>query len=89
MVAAQPAENVTFVFGNLLRENGSGVSTATGAHLALFKNDLSNQFPKLLDGDITQQFRVVVNDLKGSEAILLDGGGAEALGGHTLGTCDR
>ena len=89
MVAAQKPENVTFVFGNLLRENGAGVSTATGARIALFKNDLSNQFPRLLDGDITQQFRVVANDLQGQEAILLDGGGAQALGRHNLGECKR
>ena len=89
MVAAQRPDNITFVFGNLLRENGAGVATATGARIALFKNDLSNQFPRLLDGDITQQFRAVANDLRGQEAILLDGGGSEALGRHNFGECQR
>ncbi len=75
MVVAQAPSNVTYVVGNLLRENGAGVSTATGAKLALGGNDMSNQLPRLLDGDITQQFRAIVQDLHGETPILLDGGG--------------
>lgn len=75
-VSGQKTGEVTYITDNLLRENGSGLTTAAGAAIALKGNDLSNQFPRLLDGDITRQFRAVVADLRGETPILLDAGGA-------------
>ena len=79
MVAAQNPQNVTYVTGNLLRENGAGLYTASGAGLALAGNDMSNQLPRLLDGDITQQFRAIVTDLHGAVPIVLSGQGARPM----------
>lgn len=75
-VSGQKAGEVTYITDNLLRENGSGLTTAAGAAITLKGNDLSNQFPRLIDGDITQQFRAVITDLRGERPILLDAGGA-------------
>ena len=75
-VSGQKKGEVTYITDNLLRENGSGLTTAAGAAIALKGNDLSNQFPRLLDGDITQQFRTIITDLRGEAPILLDAGGA-------------
>lgn len=74
-VSANPDSNRTYVVGNLLRENGAGFSAASGGQLALKDNDLTNQFPRFLDGDITHQFRAIVRDLNGDDPILLDSGG--------------
>ena len=70
-VSAQEDNEITYVTNNLLRENGSGLSTAGGGALALSHNDMTNQFPRFLDGDLTHQFREVVNDLSGQIPILL------------------
>ncbi len=75
-VSGQKKGEVTYITDNLLRENGSGLATAAGAAITLKGNDLSNQFPRLLDGDITQQFRAIIADLRGQTPILLDAGGA-------------
>lgn len=77
-VSANPPDAMTYVVGNLLRENGSGLSTASAGNIALGGNDLSNQFPRFLDGDITYQFRAVIDDLRGENPILLDSGGFRA-----------
>ena len=66
-VSAQKDAEVTYVTGNLLRENGSGLSSASGADIALHRNDFSDQFPRLLDGDITQQYRLIIGDLRGAQ----------------------
>ena len=70
-VSAQGEGEVTYVTDNLLRENGSGLSTAGGGALALSRNDMTNQFPRFLDGDLTHQFREIINDLSGQNPILL------------------
>lgn len=88
MVAAQLPENITYVTGNLLRENGAGLYTASGAGLALRGNDMSNQLPRLLDGDITQQFRAIVTDLRGEVPIVLDGAGARPMMQATPVECE-
>lgn len=70
-VSAQPQEAVTFVTGNILRGNDAGLSTATGAKLLLAGNDFSNQFPRLIDGDITLQNQAIVKDLSGKVPMLM------------------
>ena len=77
-VSANAPDTQTYVLGNLLRENGSGISAASGGSIALEGNDLSNQFPRFLDGDITHQFRAVIDDLHGANPILLDSGGVRS-----------
>lgn len=76
-VSAQTPDAVTYVTANLLRENGAGLATAAGARIALQGNDLSNQFPRLLDGDITQQFRTIIADMRGQMPILMHAGGSQ------------
>ena len=76
-ISGQTKASVTYVTDNLLRENGSGLASANGAGIALRGNDFSNQFPRLLDGDITQQFRVIVADLRGRAPVLLGSSGAQ------------
>lgn len=88
MIAGQLPKNVTYVTGNLLRENGSGLFTASGAGLALLGNDMSNQLPRLLDGDITQQFRAIVTDLRGEVPIVLSGAGAGPMVETTPPECN-
>lgn len=88
MVAAQLPHNVTYVTGNLLRENGAGLYAASGAGLALHDNDMSNQLPRLLDGDITQQFRAIVTDLRGKVPIVLDGAGVSPMVRATPPECE-
>lgn len=73
-VSANTPDTQTYVLGNLLRENGSGISAASGGSIALVGNDLSNQFPRFLDGDITHQFRAVIEDLHGRNPIRLESG---------------
>lgn len=77
-VSANTPDTMTYMVGNLLRENGSGLSAASGGSIALKGNDLSNQFPRFLDGDITYQFRAVIADLHGKNPILLDSGGVRS-----------
>lgn len=78
-VSANRPENMTYVLGNLLRENGSGLSAASGGNIAMQGNDLSDQFPRFLDGDITHQFRAIIDDLRGRKPILLDSGGVRPV----------
>ena len=74
-VSAQKEANVTYVSGNLLRENGSGLSTVQGGDIALSRNDMRNQFPQFLDGEVTQQFRAIVRDLEGQTPLLMNAQG--------------
>ena len=74
-VSANSQDNMTYVVDNLIRENGSGLSTASGGNIAMKGNDLSQQFPRFLDGDVTFQFRAIIEDLRGANPILLNSGG--------------
>lgn len=87
-VSAQEPTDVTYVLGNLLRENGSGLSAASGGDLALEGNDLSDQFPRFLDGDITHQFRAIIADLRGEIPILLNSGGVRTASRPSRETCE-
>lgn len=87
-ISSQPTDNVTYVLDNLIRENGSGVSTAVAGRIAMAGNDLSNQFPRFLDGDVTLQFRAIVADMKGESPIYLQSGGVQPAGRLTPAECD-
>lgn len=87
-VSANEPQNLTYVVGNLIRENGSGLSGASGGRIAMQKNDLRNQFPRFLDGDITWQFREIIDDLRGERPIILDSGGAREAHNLAPEDCD-
>lgn len=87
-VSANTPDTQTYVLGNLLRENGSGISAASGGSIALSGNDLSNQFPRFLDGDITHQFRAVIQDLHGKTPIFMDSGGVRLADRLTPDSCE-
>lgn len=72
-VSSQPETEMTFVTDNILQENGSGVSSASGGEIAMNGNDLSNQFPRFLDGDLTHQFRAIIDDMRGQNPIVISG----------------
>lgn len=78
-VSAQQDDMLTRVTGNIIRENGSGLATASGGRIAILGNDLSNQFPRFLDGDITHHFRDIAGDLRGTHGVVLDPRGVERL----------
>lgn len=70
-VSSQRAGAQTFVSENILKGNKAGLATATGAELVLVGNDFSNQFPRLIDGDLTLQNRAIAMDLRGDTPIVL------------------
>ncbi|NND16941.1 MAG: right-handed parallel beta-helix repeat-containing protein [Silicimonas sp.] len=87
-VSGNTPENLTYVVGNLLRENGSGLSTASAGDIAMQGNDLSNQFPRFLDGDVTHQYRAIIDDLKGTRAVRLNSSGVETADRLRPDHCD-
>lgn len=87
-VSANRPDNVTYLIGNLIRENGSGLSTASGGNVAMQDNDLSNQFPRFLDGDVTHHFRAIVADMTGRTPLLLSARGVEPIDGLRTGACN-
>ncbi|MVO16611.1 right-handed parallel beta-helix repeat-containing protein [Parasedimentitalea huanghaiensis] len=76
-VSDQPRDAVTYVSDNTLRQNKAGLSTATGGQLMLVGNDLSDQLPRLIDGDIALQNRAVATNLSGETPMLMSAGGTQ------------
>ncbi len=76
-ISSVSSGNITHVASNLIRENGSGVSTAQGGEIALAGNDFSNQYPRFLDGEITHEFRVIAGDLRGETPIVISAFGTK------------
>jgi mannuronan 5-epimerase len=74
-VSKQSSEAMTFVRGNLLAENGAGVSAAAGAAILMEGNDFSRQFQQFLSGDLATQTAHMARDMRGQEAIVLTAGG--------------
>jgi mannuronan 5-epimerase len=74
-VSAQDVAAITFVRGNLLAENGAGVSAAGGAAILMEGNDFSRQFQQFLSGDLATQTTHMALDMRGKEAIVLTAGG--------------
>lgn len=70
-VSEQTKNAVTYVSDNRLRQNKSGLATATGAQLMLSGNDLSDQFPRLVEGDILLQNRAIATNLHGKVPMLV------------------
>jgi poly(beta-D-mannuronate) C5 epimerase len=73
-VSDQRKGAVTYVSDNTLRQNKAGLSTATGGQLMLVGNDLSDQFPRMIEGDIALQNRAIVTNLRGDVPMLMSAG---------------
>ncbi len=74
-VSAQGEDDLTYLEGNVMAANGSGISTATAGNVFLAGNDFSHQFPRFLHGDIARQSRLIAQDLKGVTPMLVSAGG--------------
>ncbi len=74
-VSAQPAAAVTWIAGNRIAFNGSGLATAEGAALHLAQNDFSRQFTQFLSGDLTQQSVYLARDLDNAAPLILTAAG--------------
>ncbi len=70
-ISDQDTSAITYVTGNILRQNKSGLATATAAQIMLDGNNLSEQFPRLIEGDITLQNRAFATNLRGTVPMLL------------------
>lgn len=78
-VSAQPKGAQTHLSDNVLMRNDAGINTATGGVLYLDGNDFSDQFPRLVDGDITLQNGVIVRDLRGAVPVRMTAGSSEPM----------
>jgi mannuronan 5-epimerase len=76
-ISAQDNNAVTFMRGNLLAENGAGVSAAAGAAILMEDNDFSHQFQQFLSGDLATQTAHLARDMRGAAAIVLTAGGLQ------------
>ncbi|RVT85741.1 hypothetical protein DXV76_08310 [Rhodobacteraceae bacterium CCMM004] len=74
-VSAQDALSGTFLEGNTLASNGSGVSTAVGGNLKLVGNDMRKQFPRFFNGDLVTQSRIIFKNLEGATPLILNSEG--------------
>ncbi|MEM8870987.1 MAG: right-handed parallel beta-helix repeat-containing protein [Pseudomonadota bacterium] len=74
-ISAQEEQVNTHLTGNVLRQNGSGLATATAEHVVLSGNDFSEQIPRLLGGDLAGQSRVIATDLRGDTPVTLSAWG--------------
>ncbi|MFD0978432.1 right-handed parallel beta-helix repeat-containing protein [Tropicimonas aquimaris] len=76
-VQDQPQGAGTRLEGNLLTGNGRGIEGANAGQLVLVGNDLTGQFPRLLEGDLVFLARDLMRDLKGGEPLLISPNGSE------------
>jgi len=76
-ISAQDGDAVTFMRGNLLAENGAGLSAAAGASILMEDNDFSRQFQQFLSGDLAAQTAHLARDMRGAAAIVLTAGGPQ------------
>jgi len=88
-VSDQAKGAVTFMSDNILRQNKSGLSTATGGQLMLVGNDLSDQFPRLIEGDISPQNQAIVTNLRGDVPMLLSAADTQYPVQASLADCEQ
>jgi hypothetical protein len=74
-VSDQDKGVATRLSGNDVVGNGSGVATASGEIIVLEGNDLTNQFPRFFDGDLSLQGRLINSNLDGAVPVVLTAGG--------------
>ena len=70
-VSGQRKGAQTWLSGNKLAANGSGLAGAIGESIYLKANDFTQQYPQFLSGDLTAQFKSVALDLRGAKPITL------------------
>ncbi|MEM9970530.1 MAG: right-handed parallel beta-helix repeat-containing protein, partial [Pseudomonadota bacterium] len=88
-LSAMAPDAVTVVEDNVIRENGSGLATAQGGEVALNGNDLTDQYPRFLDGELTHQFRALMGNLNGGTPLVMSAlGTREATVAHPA-NCGR
>lgn len=87
LIADQPNGNETLVERNVFVGNRVGLASASAHVLTLRANDFSNQFPRLVDGDLLSEAHQIMNNLTGADEIRLVAGGIEVFGGFT-GACN-
>lgn len=87
-VSAQKGETVTFLDGNVMAANGTGLSSATPGQVYLSGNDFSNQFPRFLHGDMARHNRWIAGDLKGAKPVLISNNQG-GLAGRPWSQCGR
>lgn len=85
-ISEQSRGAVTYLSDNILRQNKSGLSTATAAQIMLARNDLSDQLPRLIEGDIVLQNRAIATNLRGTVPMLITA--SDTLYPETAGTAD-
>ena len=86
-ISDQPDGAVTRLSDNVLVRNGSGLATATAARIVLDGNDLSQQLPRLVDGDLNPQNAVLIADLRGQTPLTLTAGGTGPMPFAQAGPC--
>jgi mannuronan 5-epimerase len=74
-VSDQSVDTTTFVRGNILAENGAGLSAAAGAAILMDENDFSHQYQQFLSGDLAPQTAHIARNMRGQAAIVLTAGG--------------
>lgn len=74
-VSAQPKDSETRLQGNILAENGAGLSAAVGEVMLLEGNDFSRQYPQFLSGDLAVQSGLIARDIRGEVPLILTAGG--------------
>lgn len=75
LINQQPTNTLTSVLGNVLAQNRVGLSLASAADLLLGRNDFSDQFPRLVDGDLQFESSKIFQDLQGEEPVEIHVGG--------------
>ncbi|MEM9788174.1 MAG: right-handed parallel beta-helix repeat-containing protein [Pseudomonadota bacterium] len=83
LVADQPNGNETLVARNVFAGNRVGLASASAHILTLRENDFSNQFPRLVEGDLLSEAHQIMTDLTGTDEIQLVAGGIEVFGGSS------
>ncbi|WP_422049398.1 right-handed parallel beta-helix repeat-containing protein [Shimia sp.] len=76
-VTNQPVGTKTRLMGNQITANRVGLSSASAADLLMQDNDFSEQFPRLLEGDLIFQSRQILQDLHGKQFVTLASAGVD------------
>ncbi|SNT42905.1 right-handed parallel beta-helix repeat-containing protein [Tropicimonas sediminicola] len=71
LVEDQPQRAETRLEGNRLAGNSRGLAGANAGAMRLLGNDFTDQFPRLLDGDLVYLARDLLGDLHGRNLLLL------------------
>ncbi|MEM9248564.1 MAG: right-handed parallel beta-helix repeat-containing protein [Pseudomonadota bacterium] len=87
-VSAQAEDARSYLVGNIVQGNRSGLSTATGAAILLRNNDFSAQSPRLFEGDIAHLALPLLGQLHKPEPVLLAPAGPQVLSEAPVPQCN-